>query len=133
MNLEDIRTLAQLGVDTQLHTHDHFMPTEFAELRRQLEQNSRYIQSYRDGDPPRHFCYPSGQHRSEHPQWLSQLDIVSATTCDPGMNHKGDNPYVLRRFLDSESISDVEFEANLCGVFELAKLARTSIARYLRR
>jgi peptidoglycan/xylan/chitin deacetylase (PgdA/CDA1 family) len=131
--VEDIPTLAQLGIDTQLHTHDHFMPMEFAELREQLEQNAQYIRKYRGGEPPRHFCYPSGQHRDEHPLWLAQLGILSATTCDPGMNGSGQNPYLLRRFLDSESISEIEFEANICGVFELAGLARTSIGRFLGR
>jgi peptidoglycan/xylan/chitin deacetylase (PgdA/CDA1 family) len=133
ITVEDIPTLAQLGVDTQLHTHDHFMPTEFTELREQLEKNIQYIRSCRDGEPPRHFCYPSGQHRDEHPLWLAQLGIQSATTCDPGMNRSGQNPYLLRRFLDSESISEIEFEANICGIFELAKLARASIGRYLGR
>jgi peptidoglycan/xylan/chitin deacetylase (PgdA/CDA1 family) len=131
--LEDIRTLAQLGVDTQLHTHDHLMPMEFTELREQLEQNAQNIRRFRHGAPPRHFCYPSGQHSDEHLPWLAQLGILSATTCDPGMNRSGQNPYLLRRFLDSESISEIEFEANICGIFELAKLVRTSIGRYLGR
>jgi peptidoglycan/xylan/chitin deacetylase (PgdA/CDA1 family) len=131
--VEDIRALAQLGVDTQLHTHDHFMPTEFVELQKQLELNSKYVRSYRDDEPPHHFCYPSGQHTDEHPQWLAKLGMVSATTCDPGMNHAGENPYLLRRFLDSESISEIEFEANICGIFEIAKLVRTSIGRVLGR
>ena len=131
--VEDIPALAQMGVDTQLHTHDHFMPTEFDELRNQLEQNAQYIRRYRSGESPRHFCYPSGQHRDEHPLWLAQLGILSATTCDPGMNRTGQNPYLLRRFLDSESISEIEFEANICGVFELAELARTLIGRYFGR
>jgi peptidoglycan/xylan/chitin deacetylase (PgdA/CDA1 family) len=133
ITLENIRTLAQLGVDTQLHTHDHFMPQEFTELREQLERNAEYIRPYRDGEPPRHFCYPSGQHGDQHPLWLAKLDIASATTCDPGMNHSGQNPYLLRRFLDSESISEIEFEANICGIFEIAKLMRTSIGRVFGR
>jgi peptidoglycan/xylan/chitin deacetylase (PgdA/CDA1 family) len=131
--VEDIPALAQLGVDTQLHTHDHLMPLEFTALREQLEQNAQYIRRYRGGEPPRHFCYPSGEHRDEHPLWLAQLGILSATTCDTGMNRSGQNPYLLRRFLDSESISEIEFEANICGIFELAALARTSIGRCLGR
>ncbi len=133
ISVEDIPTLARLGVDTQLHTHDHFMPAEFTELRDQLEQNVEYIRRYREGEPPRHFCYPSGQHSDDHPLWLAELGILSATTCDPGMNRSGQNPYLLRRFLDSESISEIEFEASICGIFDLAKLARASIRRYLGR
>lgn len=127
--LEDIHKLAQLGVDTQLHTHDHFMPKEFTEFREQLQENAQYIRTYRDGEPPRHFCYPSGQHSDEHSVWLAQLGIASATTCDPGMNRRGQNPYLLRRFLDSDSISDIEFEASICGIFEIGRLVRMSISR----
>src|SRR5260370_32464651 len=90
--VEDVRTLAQFGVDTQLHTHDHFMPMEFTELRKQLEQNAQYIRRYRDGEPPRHFCYPSGQHSDEHPVWLALLDLLSATKCEPCMNPMAQNP-----------------------------------------
>jgi peptidoglycan/xylan/chitin deacetylase (PgdA/CDA1 family) len=131
--LEDIHKLAALGVDTQLHTHDHFMPKEFAGLREQLEKNAQYIRRYRHGEPPRHFCYPSGQHSDEHRVWLAQLDIASATTCDPGMNRRGQNPYLLRRFLDSDSISDIEFEAYICGFFEIGRLVRASISRHFGR
>ncbi len=130
--LEDIQKLAQFGVDTQLHTHDHFMPKEFTELQEQLEQNAQYIRKYRGGEPPRHFCYPSGQHSDEHSLWLARLGIASATTCDPGMNRRGQNPYQLRRFLDSDSISDIEFEASICGIFEIGRLAR-SICRHRER
>ena len=132
ITLEDIHKLAQMGVDTQLHTHDHFMPREFTELREQLEENTRYIRKYREGEPPRHFCYPSGQHNDDHLTWLAQLGIASATTCDPGMNRRGQNLYLLRRFLDSESISDIEFEAYICGIFEIGRLVR-SIGRHLGR
>lgn len=131
--LDDIRTLEQMGVDTQLHTHSHFMPDDFAQLREQLEQNRQYISMYKHGASPRHFCYPSGRHTDQHARWLPQLDILSATTCDPGMNGTDQSPYLLCRFLDSESISDIEFEGQVCGVFEIAKLLRASLGRALGR
>jgi peptidoglycan/xylan/chitin deacetylase (PgdA/CDA1 family) len=131
--LNDIRTLEQMGVDTQLHTHDHTMPDDFGEFREQLEQNRHYIRMYKSGEPPRHFCYPSGQYTDKHAQWLGQLDILSATTCDSGLNGRGENPYVLRRFLDSDNISDIEFEGHISGVFEIARLLRTAVRGYLRR
>jgi peptidoglycan/xylan/chitin deacetylase (PgdA/CDA1 family) len=133
IGMSDIRTLEQMGVDTQLHTHDHAMPEDLAGFREQLEQNRDWINRYRHGDPPRHFCYPSGRYRPEHAQWLAQLGILSAATCDSGMNSRGDNPYLLRRFLDSDNISDIEFEAHISGVFEMARLLRYSVRRYLGR
>jgi peptidoglycan/xylan/chitin deacetylase (PgdA/CDA1 family) len=131
--LNDIRTLEQMGVDTQLHTHDHTMPDDFSEFREQLEQNRHYIRMYKHGEPPRHFCYPSGRYSDKHAQWLAQLDILSATTCEPGLNGRSENPYVLRRFLDSDNISDIEFEGHVSGVFEIARLLRTSVGGYLGR
>jgi peptidoglycan/xylan/chitin deacetylase (PgdA/CDA1 family) len=131
--LNDIRTLEQMGVDTQLHTHDHTMPDDFSEFREQVEQNRHYICMYKVGEPPRHFCYPSGRYTDKHAQWLAQLDILSATTCDPGLNGRSENPYILRRFLDSDDISDIEFEGHISGVFEIARLLRTSVGGYLGR
>ena len=131
--MDDVHRLQQMGVDTQLHTHSHFMPDDFEQFRQQLQQNQDYIRMHSQGDTPRHFCYPSGRYTDKHAKWLEQLDIKSATTCDPGMNTSGQNPYVLRRFLDSESISEIEFAGHVSGLFELAKLLRDAVGRYLGR
>ena len=50
-------------------------------------------------------------------QWsvLKEFDLASATTCDTGLVAPGDSPYALRRFLDGESVSDIEFEAEISG------------------
>lgn len=133
IDLDDIPTLEQMGVDTQLHTHSHMMPDDPLQLREEVEQNRLYIRMYKHDEPPRHFCYPSGRHTEQHALWLRQLDVLSATTCDPGMNGAGQSPYLLRRFLDSESISDIEFEGQICGVFEMAKLLQASLRRFLGR
>jgi peptidoglycan/xylan/chitin deacetylase (PgdA/CDA1 family) len=128
--MDDIGTLAKMGVDTQLHTHDHFLPDGVGEFREQLERNRNLIRMHKPGEPPRHFCYPSGRYSDKHAQWLAELDILSATTCDSGMNRAGENPYLLRRFLDSDNISEIEFEAQLSGVFEIAGLLRALVGRY---
>jgi peptidoglycan/xylan/chitin deacetylase (PgdA/CDA1 family) len=133
ITLSDIETLARMGVDTQLHTHDHVVPENLSEFTEQLEQNRRHIRIYSRGEPLHHFCYPSGRYSARHAQWLTQLDVLSATTCDPGLNSRTQDPYALRRFLDSESISEIEFEAQISGVFELAKLVRSAIVRVVGR
>jgi len=33
ITLDDIRTLEQMGLDTQMHTHDHIMPDDLGEFR----------------------------------------------------------------------------------------------------
>ena len=72
---------------------------------------------------------PERPHRM-NTRWLAQLGYCRPPRAIPDMNGSGQNPYLLRRFLDSENISEIEFEANVCGVFEIARLARTSIGRY---
>jgi len=133
ITLDDIRTLEQMGLDTQMHTHDHIMPDDLGEFREQLEQNRNYICMYKRGGPPRHFCYPSGRYSDKHARVLGQLDVASATTCDSGINGRKQDPYLLKRFLDSDNISDIEFEGQISGVFEIARLLRTAVRGYLGR
>jgi hypothetical protein len=63
----------------------------------------------------RHLCYPSGIWSEEQWQTLQSLDIRSATTCDRGFNSRSTPLLALKRFLDSEHLSQVEFEAELSG------------------
>ena len=53
-----------------------------------------------------------------------ELGIRSATTCNPGLNPKGSDPYLLRRFLDGECVHDIEFEAEMSGFVDLARRVR---------
>jgi hypothetical protein len=48
--------------------------------------------------------------------WLKQAGVVSATTCEAGFAARSCNPLLLPRFLDNESLSDIEFESWLTGV-----------------
>src|SRR4029453_15669980 len=77
----------------------------------------------------RHFCYPSGYFRPAHLPWLEEAQVESATTCDPGMNRRGDSPLTLRRFLDSAETSQIEFEAELSGFSELLRRGRPLLPR----
>ena len=65
-----------------------------------------------------HFCYPNGNYSARQVEWLHQLGIESATTTRHGFNYPDTPKMLLNRFLDSETISDIEFEAELCGFFE---------------
>jgi hypothetical protein len=49
------------------------------------------------------------------------------------MNGRKQDPYLLKRFLDSDNISDIEFEGQISGVFEIARLLRTAVRGYLGR
>jgi peptidoglycan/xylan/chitin deacetylase (PgdA/CDA1 family) len=122
----EIQELCRRGFDFQLHTHTHPLLPEcdFESLRREITDNREALRRL-TGTTARHFCYPSGVYRADlHPEWLRQLGIASATTCDPGLNDAATPVLLLRRYLDSEHTTDVQFEAELCGVFELARRVR---------
>ncbi len=131
LNANEIRDLAARGVEIELHTHTHRLSDDrFDAVSWELEQNSLSLKSI-TGKEPRHFCYPSGIVRPNHPGWLRRLKIKSATTCEPGLNDHRVSPMVLRRYLDSEETPDIVFEAEICGVRELVRGLRTQALRYL--
>lgn len=117
----EMQQACRRGLDIQLHTHTHQLPDDdFAAMAREINDNRRMIQDV-TGTQARHFCYPSGEYRGQHPQWLRSLGIASATTCNPGFNGANTSVMLLNRFLDSDSRSDISFEAEICGVGELAR------------
>ncbi|WP_193369770.1 polysaccharide deacetylase family protein [Pelagibius marinus] len=121
MRIEEARELQASGVDIQLHSHRHRFPTQSYEaVEAEIADNRRALAPV--GNPAlRHFCYPSGDYDERQISWLPRLGIVSATTIKAGFTRRGDSPYELPRFLDSERVSLLEFEAELSGFFELIR------------
>ena len=115
MNSDEVRALANSGVDIQLHTHRHRTPRDRDLFVREIDDNQRRIAAL-TGTLPVHFCYPSGVHHAEFPRWLEERQIVSATTCDHGMADRASNRLLLPRLLDHGALSDLEFESWLSGV-----------------
>lgn len=123
MTAPEIETLARDGTDVQLHTHRHRWPLDREEALREIADNRSYLEPL-TGRPPEHFCYPSGEWTAGQFPFLEEAGMVSATTCDAGLNNPGENRYALKRFLDSESVSPIEFEAELSGFLELLRKLR---------
>jgi len=127
----EIRAIAELGIGIQLHTHTHSLPDDtFEAMAHEIQQNRSAIRELTNVEPT-HFCYPSGNYSPWHPEWLSRLGIASATTCDSGLNGPEVPRLLLKRYLDSESVSDIEFEAEIAGVRELLRKMRSTLARTL--
>lgn len=121
LTAEQIGELSRDGVTIGLHTHTHNLPTESAEaMRAEIARNRRAVEAI-TGKPAQHFCYPSGVHSEQHPKWLSAAGIESATTCDPGLNDSAADCLLLRRYLDQENFSDIEFEASVAGFRHLLR------------
>jgi peptidoglycan/xylan/chitin deacetylase (PgdA/CDA1 family) len=125
---EQITAVARSGVSIQLHTHTHHLPVEnFDDMAREIVENQSAITKL-TGIAATHFCYPSGEYSAWHPEWLARLGVVSATTCDSGFNDAGDSLFLLKRYLDSENTSDIEFEAEIAGVREILRRMRSALA-----
>jgi peptidoglycan/xylan/chitin deacetylase (PgdA/CDA1 family) len=120
MTQDELRRIAAGGIDIQLHTHRHRMPDDQAALLREIEDNRAVLRTA-TGAEARHFCYPSGVWSSAHWPWLREAGVESAMTCDPGLNEADTEPLGLRRFLDGESVSVIEFEAEITGFAELLR------------
>jgi len=123
LNEEEIRGLATAGLDIQLHTHRHRLPKDEGQVRREIEENREFLEGL-TGRKLNHLCYPSGVWSKEHWPWLESLGIITATTCEPGLNYSHTPRLALRRFLDGENISQIEFEAEVSGFSELLRQAR---------
>jgi peptidoglycan/xylan/chitin deacetylase (PgdA/CDA1 family) len=130
MNPREVTEIAKDGVDVQLHTHRHRTPDEEIPFRCEIRENRDRIQSL-TGTQAAHFCYPSGVYRREFLAWLSQENVVSATTCDVGLVNRNANPLLLPRFVDTSTRTQLEFESWLSGVGSLLAFRKAASQRYV--
>jgi len=120
MTADEIRQADDDGIDFQLHTHRHRFPEDPAEAQREIDDNRAFLEKI-VASPREHFCYPSGVWSERHWPCLEAAGIRTAVTCDPGLNDAGTPRFALRRFLDSEDVSQIEFEAEISGFHELLR------------
>jgi len=132
MTAEEIRELGAAGLDVQAHTHRHRFPADEAVARMELADNRAFLEPL-TGRRLEHFCYPSGSWSEQQWPWLTSAGFKTATTCEPGFNYRETPLLALGRFLDGEQISDLEFEAEMCGYKELMRRVRAGLRRVIRR
>jgi peptidoglycan/xylan/chitin deacetylase (PgdA/CDA1 family) len=132
----ELRQLGAMGIDVQLHTHRHRFPFEDEALTDEIVRNQEFVAACA-GSHGKHLCYPSGHWHSDFWPVLRRCGVVSATTCDPGLNHEATPALSLCRFLDGEHLSELQFEAELRGFKQLlrdmAMMARGRLPPALRR
>jgi peptidoglycan/xylan/chitin deacetylase (PgdA/CDA1 family) len=125
MNQQEISELAAAGVDFQLHAHRHRTPMDEASFRKEIHENRQRLRSLTNSDPV-HFCYPSGEYHWQFLPWLEAENVISATTCNPGLATPGTHPLLLPRFVDTSARSAIEFEGWLDGVSALLAFQRAA-------
>lgn len=114
LNSDQLRELERFGIDIQLHTHRHKFPESAEAIEDEIARNRTALAEVTPKDLT-HFCYPSGVWSEKALPQLSKLGIESATTCEPGLNRRYDNPLTLKRFLDRDALPLLDFEAEICG------------------
>jgi len=120
MTPDEFRRLPGFGLDVQLHTHRHRFPEEPACAAQEIADNRAFLQTVTDR-PLVHFCYPSGEWSERSWRTLDEMGIESAVTCDRGLNDATTPRFALRRFLDGQNVSQIEFEAEVSGFLDLAR------------
>lgn len=124
MNRGEIETMHRRGFDIELHTHTHRLPTgSFEQTEDEIVRNRSALAKIL-GVEKNHLCFPSGEYDRRQLEWLQRLGIASATTCEPGLNGGKTDVLQLKRYLDSEAGSDIGFEAEICGLRELARIIK---------
>ena len=117
MSPEEVADAAQRGISIQLHTHHHRTPRDKSEFAREIEINRQQIEQLTGRRSERwHFCYPNGWHAPQFIPWLRELDVRSATTCQPGIASRASEPILLPRLVDTALLSETEFEGWLSGI-----------------
>lgn len=117
-------TAKEQGVNIELHSHNHRLPQNcYEECAREIMENRSRLELW-SGQKCRHFCYPNGFYSEVQFSWLEKMGIKSATTVKAGLNGYKSNKMELSRFLDGENITDIEFEAELCGILPLLRTVK---------
>jgi peptidoglycan/xylan/chitin deacetylase (PgdA/CDA1 family) len=118
---EEAARLDNRDIDIQLHTHRHYFPSDNElQARREIRENRKVIEQIVDHGVE-HFCYPSGLWSEVQWPWLASMNVTSATTCLSGFNDANTPLLGLKRFLDGENISEIEFSGELSGFLPLAR------------
>lgn len=124
MNPAEVKNAARRGMDFQLHTHHHRITDRGRDcLAEEIAENRECIRRL-TGRVPEHFCYPSGRFSSALWPGLEKAHVSSATTTDIGLVNEKTPRYAMPRILDGQDVTELEFEAEMSGFLELARIVR---------
>jgi len=120
---DTLRSLAQEGFAMQLHTHSHFNVVDHADVAGEQVRLCRSAVEQTTGRPAPHFCYPSGRWTKSIWPTLEREGVRTATTTRMGPNFPSTPLLALRRLMNGEDRTQLEFEFELSNLRWL--LART--------
>jgi peptidoglycan/xylan/chitin deacetylase (PgdA/CDA1 family) len=128
MSYDEIADANGRGLDIQLHTDSHHVDVNtpqaiVPDIKINREKLAPHVSSTLT-----HFCYPSGVNSSAMHSYLTESSVQSATLVDIGLVAPESNPHALKRILDGQEISQLEFEGEMSGFMELIR-GVTTLAR----
>lgn len=115
LTAEELRTLSDEGFDIQAHSHLH---RTLPEIPNAVYEDTRLCKELLEEaleKPVRDYCYPCGSWVRAAWGPLAAAGMRSAVTCQLGPNFAQTPPLALRRYIDSEGISQLEFESLVSG------------------
>lgn len=121
------------GMNVQLHTHTHSLHDfTFRHVAWELSQNRRVLaevlrcERYCFAD----FCYPSGLTGSGAAHALRANNVRSAVTLEPRLCRAAQEDLLaLPRLIDGSHQTDLEFEADLCGLGAVTRAGGRLLSR----
>ena len=129
INPDEARDSVRQGIDLQLHTHRHRLLRHGQScIGQELADNRAWLQTM-GSCSTQHFCYPSGRWQPTDFEALRQAGVVSATTTDNGLCVASSELLALPRILDGDRLSDIELEAELCGLIDLKRQLASRLNR----
>jgi len=123
LNRHEIEACAQAGIDIQLHGHhQYFSIDDETAVAREIEDNRDALEPLiKSTSELVHVSYPGGACDPCQWPWLKACGVRSAVTTQIGLNTKQTPRFALKRFLDREDITDIEFEAEISGFMEIIR------------
>lgn len=111
----ELKQVVDEGFDVQVHTHTHKTVVEHPETVYEEAATCRELLESTTEKPATDFCYPSGLW--EHAAWepLRKAGMRGAVTCKSGPNFAETPALALRRYVDHNVNTQLEFEAYASG------------------
>ena len=113
LTCDEVRRLSDEGFSIQLHGHSHINVVDYPESVLEEVSTCKQLLENATGMEAKHFCYPTGLWNRASWETLRAVGIQSATTTRQGPNLRATPLLALRRVLDGEEQTQLEFEFSL--------------------
>lgn len=109
--------------DFHLHTHRHRVSRNKDVFMESIRRNREELRAI-TGRESRHFAYPGGAFLPEHGDWLRELGVESAVTCETGLAGPNSDTMFLPRIMDTSHVRLEELESWMTGFGGLLPVRR---------